>query len=65
MSKRRSMLVAYLLWFFLGYLGIHRIYLGRWISGGIWFFTAGLFGVGWLIDAVLTYYMVCDENKMP
>ncbi len=62
MKKRRSMLMAYLLWGFLGPLGIHRFYLGRPISGVIWFFTGGLFLVGWIIDLFLTYYMVREEN---
>jgi TM2 domain-containing membrane protein YozV len=56
------MLVAYVLWFFVGYLGIHRFYLGRPITGVIWLCTGGLLGVGWLIDLVLTAFMVEDEN---
>ncbi len=28
-ANRKSILVAYLLWFFLGGLGVHRFYLGR------------------------------------
>jgi len=31
--EKKSLLVAYLLWFFLGYVGAHRFYLGRPISG--------------------------------
>lgn len=60
---RRSLLVAYLLWFFVGVLGIHRFYLGRWITGTIWLLTGGLLGVGWLVDAVLTYFLVEQENE--
>jgi hypothetical protein len=30
-----SMLVAYLLWFFLGALGAHRIYLRAYVSGAV------------------------------
>ncbi len=60
---RRSLLVAYLLWFFVGLLGIHRFYLGRWITGTIWLVTGGLLGVGWFVDAVLTYFMVEQENE--
>ena len=33
--EKKSLLVAYLLWFFLGYVGAHRFYLGRPISGFI------------------------------
>ncbi len=60
---RRSLLIAYVLWFFFGLLGIHRFYLGRWITGLIWLATGGLLGVGWLVDALLTYFMVQDENE--
>jgi hypothetical protein len=31
----RSRLIAYLLWFFFGGLGAHRIYCGRYISGAL------------------------------
>ncbi len=31
--EKKSLLVAYLLWFFLGYVGAHRFYLGKLISG--------------------------------
>lgn len=31
--RERSAVVAYVLWFFLGHLGIHRFYLGRIASG--------------------------------
>ncbi|MCH2172987.1 NINE protein [Myxococcota bacterium] len=44
--------IGYLLWIF-GFLGCHRFYFGRPISGTIWFFTFGLLGVGWLIDLFL------------
>ena len=32
-ANKKSALVAYVLWFFLGWLGIHRFYLGRTMSG--------------------------------
>ncbi|WP_069638206.1 NINE protein [Campylobacter pinnipediorum] len=35
--------IAYALWFFVGWLGAHRLYLGKFISG---FFMMGLFFVG-------------------
>ena len=42
--------VAWILLTFLGLFGIHRLYLGKWISGIIYFFTAGIFGLGYLYD---------------
>lgn len=42
--------VAWILLTFLGLLGIHRMYLGKWITGIIYFLTAGIFGLGYLYD---------------
>ena len=50
--KSHSLLVGYLLWIF-GFIGAHRFYYGRPISGTIYFFTLGLFFIGWLVDLLL------------
>lgn len=42
--------VAYLLWFFLGFLGAHKFYVGKTGMGVLYIFTGGLFGIGWFID---------------
>jgi TM2 domain-containing membrane protein YozV len=47
-----STLIGYLLWVF-GFTGSHRFYLGKPVTGTIWFFTLGLLGIGWLIDVFL------------
>ena len=44
--------IGYLLWIF-GFMGAHRFYYGRPISGTIWFFTLGLLLVGWIVDLFL------------
>lgn len=46
----KSKLVAYLLWFFLGYLGFHKFYLDKIGVGILYIFTVGLFGFGLLYD---------------
>jgi TM2 domain-containing membrane protein YozV len=51
-NDTHSMLVGYILWVF-GFMGSHRFYYGKPISGTIWFFTLGLLGIGWLIDLLL------------
>ena len=52
-EERRETLVAFLLCVFLGYLGIHRFYQWKFITGIVWLLTGGLFGVGWVIDSIL------------
>ena len=47
-----SLLVGYVLWIF-GILGAHRFYFGRPVSGTIYFFTLGLFFIGWIVDLFL------------
>ena len=51
-SNTHSTLVGYILWIF-GFMGAHRFYFGRPVSGTIYFFTLGLLGIGWLIDLFL------------
>lgn len=33
-----------------GLLGIHRFYMGKWLTGLLFLVTGSLFGVGWLYD---------------
>ena len=47
-----NMFIGYLMWIF-GFIGAHRFYYGKPVSGAIWFFTAGLLGIGWLVDLFL------------
>lgn len=47
-----SKAIGYVLWIF-GFMGAHRFYYGRPISGTIYFFTLGLLFVGWIVDLVL------------
>lgn len=57
--------LAYACWalIFLGLGGIHRIYLGRYVTGVIWALTGGLFLVGQAIDLFLIPAMVQRENR--
>ena len=42
--------VAWVLLAFLGLFGVHRFYLGKWVTGIIYLCTAGLLGIGYLYD---------------
>ena len=51
-NNTHSVVMGYLLWIF-GFLGAHRFYYGKPVTGTIWFFTLGLLFIGWIIDLVL------------
>ncbi|MGV7240347.1 TM2 domain-containing protein [Caballeronia sp. M23-90] len=77
-AQKKSVGVAYLLWFFVGYLGGHRFYAGRTgtaivqllltIFGactamfGIGLFVLGIVGLWILIDAFLIPGIVSSHN---
>lgn len=44
--------IGYVLWIF-GFMGCHRFYYGRPVTGTIWFLTLGLFFIGWIVDLFL------------
>ena len=44
--------ISLLLCIFLGWLGIHRFYEGKVVTGILYLFTLGFFGVGWIIDII-------------
>ncbi len=52
-ASDRSRLLALLLCIVVGYLGVHRFYVGKIGTGLLWLFTGGLFGIGYVVDAIL------------
>ncbi len=51
-NDSHSLAVGYILWIF-GFLGAHRFYFGRPVSGTLYLFTLGLFLIGWFVDLFL------------
>lgn len=51
--SEKSTPVAYIWWFFLGIFGAHRYYLREPLMGTLYLCTAGLAGIGWLVDLFL------------
>ena len=42
--------VAWVLLTFLGLFGVHRMYMGKWLTGILYLLSAGLLGLGYLYD---------------
>jgi len=53
MNPPKDWLVTLLLAIFLGYLGVHRFYVGKVGTGLLELFTFGGCGIWWLIDIIL------------
>ena len=51
-NQKKSSVIAYILWLFLGIFGVHRFYVGDFFKGILLFFTLGGFIIGWLVDFV-------------
>ncbi len=65
MDTPKSSGVGYLLWLlvFFGFAGIHRFYMGKWVTGLIWLFTGGLFLIGQIVDLLLIPGMADRANR--
>ena len=65
-EMKKSKMTALILCIFLGYLGVHRFYLGRWKTGLLWLCTMGLKGYGWVIDIFLIIFgKLKDKDDLP
>ncbi|MDB5615558.1 MAG: hypothetical protein JWQ22_3211 [Devosia sp.] len=71
--EKKSPIVAYVLWFFLGYVGAHRFYLGRPLSGLIMLalstatllLTLVSFGVLGFLWAIVGLWWLVDALLIP
>lgn len=64
--SERDWLVTLLFSIFLGYLGIHRFYVGKIGTGILWLLTGGCLGIGALVDIIMiaTENFTDDQNKL-
>ncbi|MCP8968516.1 NINE protein [Ectobacillus ponti] len=64
-SERKSFGLALLIWFFLGGIGGHRIYVKEKISIILWYWLVCLitFGIIWLIDLFLLKGWIDKANR--
>lgn len=76
---KKSIILAYILWFFLGGLGVHRFYLGKIFTGLMMAALTGLgvltspigigviffliVGIWWVLDAILIFLGARKANK--
>ena len=75
-KERKSLTISYVLWFFLGYFGIHRFYLGKALSGVIMLICSLIsvvmafliippliMLVWWIVDAFLIPIMAKEKTE--
>ncbi|XP_058462603.1 dnaJ homolog subfamily C member 22 [Malaya genurostris] len=64
--KQKSVFVAYVLWLFGGFFGLHHLYLHQDRRAFVWWCTlGGYFGIGWLTEIHKIPSMVRDCNEDP
>ncbi|XP_071792139.1 dnaJ homolog subfamily C member 22-like [Asterias amurensis] len=62
----KNLFVAYVLWWFLGWLGVHHFYLGRDRHAFVWWATGGgIFRLGWFRDLWRLPSYVDSANEEP
>lgn len=53
-----TVFLGYVFWIF-GFIGLHRFYYGKPVTGAIWALTLGLLLIGWIVDL----FLVPDMNE--
>lgn len=61
-APTHPVIIGYVFWIF-GFVGAHRFYFGKPLTGAIWFFTGGLLLIGWIVDLFLIPSMAEEANR--
>jgi TM2 domain-containing membrane protein YozV len=61
-AGRYDYTVGWILLTFLGVFGVHRFYLGKWVTGLLYFLSGGLLGIGVLYDFWKLNETISDRN---
>jgi TM2 domain-containing membrane protein YozV len=61
--SNKSWLLTLLLAIFLGEIGIHRFYVGKVGTGILWLLTAGIFGIGWVVDIIMIVLKIFKDKE--
>jgi TM2 domain-containing membrane protein YozV len=62
-AGRTNYTAAWILLTFLGLFGVHRFYMGKWISGLVYLLTGGIFFIGYLFDFWTLNDQVSEINR--
>ena len=54
--------ITWLLFTFLGVFGIHRFYMGKWVTGLLYLLTVGVFGLGLIYDILTLNDQISQIN---
>lgn len=60
---KKSYIITLLLAIFLGMFGVHRLYVGKIWTGILYLLTAGIFGIGYVIDIVFIILGLFTDSK--
>jgi len=61
--QKKNLVDAYQLWFPLGWLGLHHIYLQNYLKAFAYFLSFGIWGFGFLLDGFRMKRLVEEANK--
>lgn len=61
--NKTNILVDFVICLFFGYIGLHKFYERKYSIGILYFFTLGLFSLGWIYDCIILGKQVYNFNK--